>query len=262
MHALTTEPHFTPDERQAAILALLASVDRLPVAGLAERFGTSDDSIRRDLRVLVAENRIRRVHGAILPARTQDPFDERAARRASAKAAIAEIVLPLIAGVRSLSIDGGTTTLAVASALPADRPLTILTTSLPVVSALADHPLCELVVAGGHFDRESRTVVGSGALAAIAAFRADACLLGLCSIDPDAGVTAVGYEEAAVKRALIEGSGVVIAVATHEKIGAVSPNVVGPVASVHHLVTDRAPAPPIAERLRAAGVTLHFPAHG
>ncbi len=249
----------TPDERQAAILGLLASADRLPVAGLAERFHTSEDSIRRDLRALAAAGRIRRVHGAVLPAAALEPFDARAARASAAKAAIAATVLPLVEGCRTLAIDGGTTTLAVAAALPRDRRLQVLTSSIPVVTALGNHPLCEVIVVGGRYDPESRTTVGAAAVDAIRAFRADACLIGLCSIDSAAGITAVGYEEAAVKRAMIEAAGAVIAVATHDKLGAVSPNVVAPAAALDHLVTDRPADPALAAALLACGVAIHHP---
>ncbi len=247
----------TPDERQAAILALLATADRLPVAGLAERFATSEDSIRRDLRALAAAGRIRRVHGAVLPALALEPFDTRAERASAAKAAIASAVLPLLDGCRSLAIDGGTTTLALAAALPRDRRLQVLTPSIPVVTALGAHPLCEVIVVGGRYDADSRTTVGAAAVEAIRAFRADVCLIGLCSIDLAAGITATGYEEAAVKRAMIEASGEAIAVATSEKIGSVSPHVVAPAAALDHLVTDQTPDAGFAAELQAHGVSLH-----
>jgi len=246
----------SPDERQARILDLLAGADRLPVAGLAERFGTSEDSIRRDLRALAGAGRIRRVHGAILPATTVGGFDRRVGEDAGDKAAIGRAAAALVADAASLLIDGGTTTLAVAAALPRDRRFLVVTTSLPVVDALAGHPLAEVVVVGGRFDRHSRTTVGAEAVAAIAGFRADVCLLGLCAVDSGAGITAVGYEEAAVKRAMLGAAARVVAVTTADKIGTVSPNVVGPAAAIDVLVTDRAPDAAEAAALAALGVDL------
>ncbi|WP_165644759.1 DeoR/GlpR family DNA-binding transcription regulator [Oharaeibacter diazotrophicus] len=246
----------SPDERQARILDLLAGADRLPVAGLAERFGTSEDSIRRDLRALAGAGRIRRVHGAILPAAVLGGFDQRVGEDAPDKAAIGRAAAALVADAASLLVDGGTTTRAVVAALPRDRRIQVVTTSLPVVDALADHPLAEVVVVGGRFDRHSRTTVGAEAVAAIRGFRADVCLLGLCAVDTAAGITAVGYEEAAVKRAMIEAAARVVAVTTADKIGTVSPNVVGPAAAIDVLVTDRAPAAADAEALAALGVAV------
>jgi DeoR/GlpR family transcriptional regulator of sugar metabolism len=252
-----TAETLTPDERQDRILSLLADRRRLPVAGLAELFATSEDSIRRDLRALAAAGKIRRVHGAVLPALPPiAAFDDRTGARADGKDAIARAVIRLLGDRRTLSIDGGTTTLAVARALPTDRRLQILTTSLPVALALADNPGAEVVLAGGRFDPVSRTTVGPAAIEAIRRFRPDLCLLGLCSIDPEAGITAVGYEEAQVKAAMIEAAAETVAVATAEKIGAVSANVVGPAGSVHRLVTDAAPPSALAAALAAEGIEI------
>lgn len=247
----------TPDERQERIIALLVERQRLPVAGLAEIFATSEDSIRRDLRALAAAGRIRRVHGAVLPALAPlASFDRRSETGVAAKDAIARAVVPLLGNRRTLLIDGGTTTLAIAAALPEGRGFRILTTSIPVALALADRPDIQVVVAGGSFDPESRTTVGAAAVEAVRRFRPDVCLLGLCSIAPEAGVTSVGYEEAQVKRAMIEAAAETIAVATADKIGAVSPHFVAPAAAVQRLVTDAAPAPALAAALAAEGIEL------
>lgn len=253
---MSADPALGPEERQAAILDLLAAGGRLPVAGLAARFGTSDDSIRRDLRALAAAGRIRRVHGAVLPAAPLERFDVRLGRDGAAKAAIAATAVALVGDRPSLLVDGGTTTLAVAAALPRDRRLTVATTSLPVADALAGHPLAEVIVIGGRYDRDSRTVVGAEAVDAVRRLRAAVCLIGLCSIDPDAGVTASGWDEAAVKRAMIEQAAEVVAVATLDKIGAVSPHWVAPAAAIDRLVTDRPPPADLAAALAAAGVDL------
>ena len=51
----------SPDERQEHILALLGEHGRLPVNELARLFATSEDSVRRDLRLLERSGRVRRV---------------------------------------------------------------------------------------------------------------------------------------------------------------------------------------------------------
>jgi DeoR/GlpR family transcriptional regulator of sugar metabolism len=229
---IVTAPPLSPEERQAEILVLLASRPRLAVGELAALFGTSEDSVRRDLRQLERDGRVRRVHGAVLPAAAPlVPFSARGEARVAAKARIAAVAAACVRDDMTVFVDGGTTALAVARALPRERRLTVVTPSLPAAEALADHPFVTVVVIGGVLDPVSRSSVGAAAVAAVRAVRADLCLLGLCSIDPVAGITATGFEEAEVKRAMLDSSAAVLAVATADKLGCASPFHVAPAAA-------------------------------
>lgn len=243
----------SPDERRAAILCLLAETGRLPVAALATRFSTSDDSIRRDLRRLAADGLIRRVHGAVLPALETPPYPVREAEPAPGRAAVAIAAAGLLRDGQTVLVDGGTTTLALARAIPAERRLTILTTSPPIALALADHPGIRVVMIGGSFDPASCTVVGAAAVEAVRAVRADVAIIGLCSLDAEAGITAAGYEEALVKRAMLAAAALTIAVATGDKIGTASAHLVAPADRLDRLVIDRTAPPDALARLRKAG---------
>jgi len=68
--------------------------------------------------------------------------------------------------------------------------------------------------------------------------RADACVLGICSLHPELGVTTLEHDESYVKRAMVESSAEVIALATADKLNTAAPWVVSPLADVTHLVTD------------------------
>ena len=62
--------------------------------------------------------------------------------------------------------------------------------------------------------------------------RADACVLGVCALHPEAGLTTDDLEEAHVKRAMVAASADVIALATADKLRAGSAYVVAPVAEL------------------------------
>lgn len=242
--AQLARPGLSPSERQAEILEKLREEGRLAVAPLAACFATSDDSIRRDLRTLADAGLIRRVHGAILPAGPPVlSLDERSRTATAEKRAIGEAAVRHLAAGSTVFLDGGTTVLAAAAAIPPDLSLEVVTTSLPVAACLADYPSVRVVLIGGSLDPASRTVVGAGTVESIRAIRAAVCLLGLCSLDVDAGVTATGFEEARVKRAMIEASDRVIALATPDKIDTVSPHAVATADRLDRLIT----APPLPE---------------
>ena len=58
--------------------------------------------------------------------------------------------------------------------------------------------------------------------------RADVCVLGICSLHPELGITVTHHDEAYVKRAMVEASAEVIALATADKLHTASPWVVAP----------------------------------
>ncbi|WP_237153653.1 DeoR/GlpR family DNA-binding transcription regulator [Oryzibacter oryziterrae] len=246
----------SPEERQSQILLLLAAEPRISVGDLATRFSTSDDSIRRDLRSLSQAGLIRRVHGAVLPASLPRQFDLRRGSQTSAKQAIGRVVAERLREGCVVLLDSGSTALAVAEALPYDRRLTVITPSLPAALALADRPLIETIVVGGRLEGAGRCSVGSAAVAAIRAVRADVCVLASCSVDPEAGFSADNYEESWVKRAMIEASAATIAVATGDKIGTISPHHVADLAVTSEIVTDASVNPTLRDRLITAAVTL------
>src|SRR5206468_2355189 len=68
--------------------------------------------------------------------------------------------------------------------------------------------------------------------------RADAAVLGICSLHPDVGVTALDHDEALVKRAVVESAAEVLALATADKLRSAAPYVVASLADLDHVVSD------------------------
>ncbi|WP_443209528.1 DeoR family transcriptional regulator, partial [Rhodococcus rhodochrous] len=56
------------EERQQAIAALVAARGRVSVAALADRYGVTTETVRRDLAHLERLGLVRRVHGGAIPA--------------------------------------------------------------------------------------------------------------------------------------------------------------------------------------------------
>ena len=199
----------------------------------------SEDTVRRDLRDLAEQKLLHRVHGGALPAAPPTvSFTRRFDVAQEAKVALAVAALPLLEGARVIVLDGGTTTLELARRLPLVFAGTVVTNSPPVASALASHLNAEIVLVGGRLLKEEQVAVGAAAVEALHTVRADVCVLGVCSLHPDVGVTTLRSDEADVKRAMVACSGEVIALATADKLRTASPWVVARLADVNHLVTD------------------------
>jgi DeoR/GlpR family transcriptional regulator of sugar metabolism len=226
-------------ERRQAILGRLTRDGKVVASELVVALGVSEDTVRRDLRELADQGLVQRVHGgALAPAPSTGSFARRLEIAHEAKAALAEAALPLLQGARVIVLDGGTTTLELARRLSPTHACTVVTNSPPVAVALADHPLADVVLVGGRLHKADQVTVGSTAVQALRAIRADISVLGVCSLHPEIGVTTIDEEESHVKHAIVACAGEVIALATADKLRSASPWVVASLADVDHLVTD------------------------
>jgi DeoR/GlpR family transcriptional regulator of sugar metabolism len=113
-----------------------------------------------------------------------------------------------------------------------------VTNSVPVAAALIYHPEIEVQVLGGRLKKDAQAMVGVPVVEALRQLRADLCVLGVCSLHPDIGISMLDVEEAYVKRAMIEQAAEVVAVAAAAKLGTAAPYVIGPLSALTYLVTD------------------------
>lgn len=244
--------HFAK-ERQQQIAEALKQQGRVVVATLAVEYGVSEDSIRRDLRILAARGLIQRAHGGAV---ALNPTMMSAANRdgvfVGTKQAIAAAALRHIRPDQTLFLDSGTTVLALARLIragAAPRPLTVVTASFDTAGALIDDPQIRLVLAGGALLRESRSFEGDTALATVASYRADLAFLSACALSPRAGLTAVQSGDAQLKRAMVEGSVRRIVITDQSKLDAVAPHAVCGLDEIDLVICDAAPSWKSAARL-------------
>jgi DeoR/GlpR family transcriptional regulator of sugar metabolism len=227
-------------ERREQILELLVAEGRVVASELASRLGVSLDTVRRDLDELAATGALRRVRGGGLPPSPVSPrFVDRTDQDVPAKRSIAATAIErLMVPGQVIALGGGTTVREVARLLPDSLQATVLTTAPDVAVDLLDHPGLEVHLIGGPVNRETRTVVGADAVAALADVRPDVCVLGACSVHSEAGVTVMHREEALVDRALIRASSRTAVLVASPKLGTAAQWVVGGLDDVDLLVTD------------------------
>ncbi|MFC9945575.1 DeoR/GlpR family DNA-binding transcription regulator [Streptomyces pratensis] len=244
-------------ERRDHLLGLLAREGKIVAKDVATGLGISEDSVRRDLRDLAAEGLCQRVYGGALP--VSPAVVGYAARQAvtpDGKQKVASVAAGLVRPGGALILDGGTTALAVARALPQDLSCTVITHSPTIASALLDHPHAELFLLGGRVFKHSAVACGAAAVEAARNVSADLCLLGVTGVHPEAGLTTADSEEAAMKRALSERAAETYVLASSEKIGTASRYRVLPWEKVSGLITDAARHDPVVEQVAALGLEV------
>lgn len=213
------------EERQHAIAGLVVERGRVSVAGVAERFGVTTETVRRDLAVLERAGLLRRVHGGAVPAGTaltlvETALGERRGARIEAKRAIAGAALALLPRTDgSVILDGGSTTAALADILPTDRRLYVATNSVPIAARVSAAPGVTLHVLGGRVRGITQTAVGDSTVRALADLRADVVFLGTNGISPGHGFSTPDEAEGATKRAMAAAAQRVVVLADSSKIG-------------------------------------------
>jgi DeoR/GlpR family transcriptional regulator of sugar metabolism len=224
---------------------------------LSRNLQVSEDTLRRDLRDLAAGGKLQRVHGGALPrSPAVGSFAERQGQSAQAKRALAETAARLLQDDQVILVDGGTTNLEVVRQLPRSLRATIVTSSPAIALELAPYPQVEILLLGGRLAKEMETTVGVATAEALHGVRADVCLLGVCSLHVEIGISVADSEEAQIKRLMIAQSGEVIAVAVAEKLGTAMPYVVGPVSELTHLVTERFVADEVVAAYTQLGIAV------
>ncbi|NGO77412.1 DeoR/GlpR transcriptional regulator [Streptomyces sp. YC504] len=246
-------------ERRDHLIGLLAREGKIVAKEVAADLGLSEDSVRRDLRDLAAEGLCQRVYGGALP--VSPAVVDYGARQAVApdgKRKVASAAVGLVPPGGSVILDGGTTALAVARALPKDLACTVITHSPTIVAALLDHPRAELFLLGGRIFKHSAVACGAAAVEAAQNVSADLCLLGVTGVHPEAGLTTGDAEEAAMKRALSARAADTYVLASSEKLGTASQFRVLPWGEVSGLITDAGREDAVAGELVGLGVEVLF----
>ena len=226
------------EERRGKILEILEIQHRVEVPELARHFQVSEDTIRRDLRFLQRCGLIKKTHGGAVRRHLSSlpPYDSRLEQERDIKEAIGKRAADLVEENDSLIIESSTTTLWFAHALQVHHAR-ILTNDLEI-ARLAAQKNYELIVLGGKWDCANHEMVGTSVLEQLSRYRVDKLFLGISALDAQNGLTGISDEEADVKRAMIEVSDRVIALADHSKIGEVGFAWIAEASVIDVLVTD------------------------
>lgn len=232
----------TPEERQKFISETLEAKGRVTTTELSERFEISEDTARRDLREMAAAGLVKRVHGGALPVSPAGlSFANRYRIANEEKVRLARRAAQLVAPGQVIIMDGGTTNLELARQLPHDLSATVVTNSPRIATETSEHPLLQVILLGGVFDKRSQMTLGSHVLGELAQIQADICFLGIHGIHPETGLTTAGFDEATIKRAMMHASAEVVALVTLSKFGTAASYKFGEVSDLDCIVAEETP---------------------
>jgi DeoR/GlpR family transcriptional regulator of sugar metabolism len=244
-------PRLPAQRRQAMLRAVRSGSTH--VSDLAQTFGVSEMTVRRDLRELARDGKLERVRGGALHAGREPPFEATAVERFAAKDRIGAAAAALVEDGETVMIDIGTTTLQAAHHLHG-RSLTVVTTSLAVYEELLPDHGIELLLPGGIVRRNYRSLVGVLAEDSLRQLRADVLFLGTAAVDERLGVWDTTIVEVPIKRAMIAAAERVMLLADAAKFAMGGSVRVCEADAIDHIVTDGAVLPEARAAIEEAGI--------
>ena len=209
-------------ERQQEIVRIARTQGRVEVAALAERFGVTTETVRRDLTQLERHGLLRRVHGGALPVERlgfEPGVAERAETMAAEKERIAKRALAEVPGAGTVLLDAGTTTARLAEAIGDDRELTVVTNALPIALTLSTRHRITVQMVGGRVRGRTLAQVDRWALRSLAEITVDVAFVATNGVSVARGLTTPDLAEAAVKEAMVSCARRVVLLADHTKVG-------------------------------------------
>ncbi len=211
------------EERQVAIAGRARTDGRVDVLDLAQTFDVTPETIRRDLTSLERAGVLRRVHGGALATELIGFEPALAAREAVLTAEKVDIARAALAHLPehegAIALDAGSTTYQLAVLLPGDRPLTVVTNSLPIASVLAAKPALTVHLVGGRVRGRTLATVGDAAVGYVNHVHVDVAFLGINGFSLARGLTTPDAAEAAVKSAFVSSAQRRVLLADHTKFG-------------------------------------------
>ncbi len=272
-------------DRQRDILTQLQARGALRVAELTARFGVAEETVRRDLRRLSEQGKLRRAHGgavrmdagpgtgsgeaggsrgALPGGDVELPHNERRHVHAQAKRAIASAALPLIEPGQVIALDASTTAFELARQLP-DVPLTVVTNSLVTCLLLAQRKHIETVCTGGVLDEDSGAFTGFAAERCVRSLNIQRVFFSCRGIDVARGLSEVSDNHARMKLCLIESAAESVLLADASKFGVASTVFFAPATRPDRLITNHDDSPAAREAialLKSRNMLITIPAPG
>ncbi|TDE02219.1 DeoR/GlpR family DNA-binding transcription regulator [Jiangella asiatica] len=245
-------------ERRSAIVDLAWTDGRAEVEVLADHFGVTASTIRRDLALLTSQGKLARTFGGAMAHAPvgETSLGQRSHEAFRQKHAIAGWAAEQIGTDETVILDAGTTTAHLARALRHRDRLTVVTIGLTVVTELADADGVEVLCLGGRLRHISHGLVGPLAEAALERVSADRVFLGADGITVDDGICEANLEQTRLKELMMARAAQVYVLADGTKLGQRPFHAWARMPASWTLVTDEGAEPAEVQRFRSAGVDV------
>ena len=223
---------------------------------LCQHFDVSKNTIRRDIQTLEARHVVKKVYGGVV-ANNDDapiPLSQRQLTMTSEKAAIAAKAAEFVRDGDIIVVDAGSTTVHLVEYLKTKRRVTLITNSIPAITAAAGNDQLHVIVTGGDLLQTTNSLVGQDAIAMLKRLNAHTAFIAATSVSLEKGITNSSLIETDIKKAMMEISSRRMLLVDHSKFDTVSLVKFAELRDFDALITDRPLSPEYHAYCEQAGV--------
>lgn len=249
-------------ERQKKILEMLFRQRIIKISDIAEEFGVSNLTARRDLDMLQEQDLVRRVYGgAILTATPETSMAAFASKNEHSskteKEAIGKLAASMIEEGDTIHLGTGTTTLEIAKNIRHMTNLTIIVSSLAIINELANSKNT-IYVLGGVLDPYEQKITGHATMEMLEKYCPDKAFFSCDGVSLEHGVTAYHIYGAEIGKIIVKNSARTYLVASSKKFGLTAMNKVCPLSAFQGIITDDLLQPEYRDKLEKAGIPMYY----
>lgn len=245
------------EERFKTILNEVELHNRILLTDIAETLDVSIDTVRRDVKELDAEQKLRKVHGGAIALGFITSSTRNTNIYALAeKTTIATKALSLIKNGAVIFIDGGTTCLELARLIPFDKELTCFTLSLPVAMELSSKPKVKVIFIGGEISKESQISLGANAIHNLSEIQVDYSFIGTGYVDSKFGLTEFDWEIVQLKKAVIKAAKKTVLLCISEKLNSQHRYKTCDINAINTMITELPPENSLLKSFRTHDIYL------
>lgn len=244
------------DGRRNKVLEVLRENGHVKVGELAEEFGVSPLTIRRDLQYLEDNKKLERFYGGAsivndMLATTDEEDEVTHYRRLIAKYAAS-----LVEDGDTIFINTSSTALMLLKHID-DKNVIAITNNGKAINAERS-PNVSIVLTGGELRDAKEAMVGEFALNNLERVSAKKCFLGCSGLSIESGMTTERLNEVNINQTMLRrATGSTYILADHTKIGKNSSFVTSTINRVKNIITDEKADENIVNGLRAMGIKVH-----
>ncbi len=246
-------------ERRNQLLQLLQAQRSLSVPDAAARFDVTEETIRRDLKLMEKSGYLQRTHGGAVPAddaRIEPSLAVRQGINIEGKDRIGQRASELVEDGDTLILDASTSALSLARHLKQKKKLTVITNSEQIIRELSASKEITLICTGGILRHESLSYVGRAAESVLAGLQADKAFLSCKGFSAQRGFTDSNEPESEIRRQMIRRSQQTIYLCDSTKINRVGFVTTAALSEVDQLVLDTPLPTDWAPVFEAAGIHI------
>lgn len=229
---------------------------------LATQFDVSLNTVRRDIKELIARGKLEKVYGGVVLRSRQEtvqPLSVRSQQNLAGKRCVGELAASLVTDNSAIFIDSGSTTPHILPFLSERRNVTIISHSLPALYEASKYPNLNIISLGGIFNFSTASYLDIASADKLSRITIDSVFVAATGVSVENGLTNSTYLEAELKREIIKRTKNVILLADQSKFSRSAVITFCRFRDINHIVTDHMPDQKFMEAIQAYGIDLLCP---